>query len=365
MIKDRQKSPRKVNFGAGPAMLPEEVLAEASEAMCSFPESGMSVLEIPHRGKHFRAILEEAEDLVRELCGISSDYHVFWLQGGRLQFAMVPMNFLDHTSSAGYIDTGHWSGEAAAYARHYGAVEMVSSGKSSSYRRLPEWPGLPAHSLAYLHCTTNNTIYGTQWPVIPAGHVPLIADMSSDIFSMKRDYHHCAMFYAVAQKNLGAAGNTLVVMHKDLLQRQVRDLPPILCYAAYAAERSLVNTPPVFTIYVSLLMLRWIKSRTIAALEQENREKASLLYREIDRNTLFCPAVEDAASRSLMNVCFRLADPGGEQAFIDICEQNHIAGIAGHRSVGGFRASLYNAVTKDQVTALVAVMQAFEENNLK
>lgn len=350
-----------INFNAGPAALPKEVTKQASEAVIDYNNTGLSILEIAHRGKHFDAILEESKQMVKELCGLTDDYEVLWLQGGgRLQFAMIPMNFLPENGSAGYIDSGHWSTEAMEYARYYGKVQMVTSSKTDNYTHLPEWPQSIDESLRYLHFTTNNTIYGTQWPAIPQANVPLMADMSSDIFSLKRDYTNCALFYAVAQKNLGATGNTLVVLRKDLLGKIVRTIPPMLNFKDQVEKSSVLNTPPVFSIYVSLLTLRWIKAKGIDAIEKENNEKAALLYNELDRNPLFHAPVQKE-SRSKMNVVFHGTNKEMEQQFLDLCKQNDITGIEGHRSVGAFRASLYNAISLADVQKLVSLMQAFEK----
>lgn len=350
----------KINFGAGPAALPEEVLKEASGAVINYEDTGLSILEIQHRSTWFDNILEESKALVKELCGLNDDYEVLWLQGGgRLQFCMVPMNFLGETGTAGYIDSGAWASEAIEYAKYYGNVSVLSSSKEDNYTHLPQWPtDIPA-SLSYLHFTTNNTIYGTQWPDIPATPVPLVADMSSDIFSRRIDYGNCAMFYAVAQKNIGPAGATLVVIKKQFLQQIKRKLPPMLDYYAHVKKNSVLNTAPVFAIYVSLLTLRWTKQKGIETIEKENDRKAQLLYSEIERNSIFSPIAEPA-SQSKMNVCFGVTKPEWEKLFINHCGQKNITGIEGHRSVGSFRVSLYNAIPLSAVELLVATMKEFE-----
>lgn len=353
----------KINFGAGPAALPQEVLQQASEAVIEYGNSGLSVLEIAHRGRDFTAILEESKSLVRELCGLNNDYEVIWLQGGgRLQFCMVPMNFLLKGTTAGYIDSGTWSSDAISYASLYGDVRVLASSKEYNYTRLPEWPAEIPQSLSYLHITTNNTIYGTQWPEeIPFADVSLIADMSSDILCRKRDYTRYAMFYAAAQKNLGAAGNTLVVIHKEQLKKINTGLPPMLDYAAHVSKNSVLNTPPVYAIYVSLLMLRWTKAKGIETIETENLQKAELLYNEIGRNSLFTANVT-SESRSIMNVCFTAVNEAYAEPFISFCEQEGITGIKGHRSTGGFRVSLYNAIPLAAVEKLVSAMRDFEQH---
>lgn len=354
---------RKLNFNAGPAVLPEVVLKEASEAVINYNNTGTSILSIPHRGKHFSDILEESKALVRELCELSDDYEVLWMQGGgRMQFTMIPANYLGDNDIAGYIDSGNWSADAIKNALHYGKVQVLTSSKEDNYIHLPEWPQSIPSNLAYLHMTTNNTIYGTQWQELPQINVPLIADMSSDIFSKRMNYNNCAMFYAVAQKNIGPAGATLVVTHKDMLKRTKRALPPMLDYAMHVNKNSVLNTPPVFPIYVSLLTLRWIKSKGVEVLENDNKRKASLLYDEIERNALFSSPVS-CNDRSLMNACFVAKDEAIEKLFTEFVEENGIINIKGHRSVGGFRMSMYNAVTVKDIQYLVAVMQEFELNH--
>lgn len=348
-----------INFGPGPAMLPQEVLQQASEAIVNYDNTGLSILEIPHRGKYFDNILEESKALVKELCGLNDGYEVLWLHGGgRLQFCMVPLNFLD--GAAGYIDSGHWANEAMSYARYYGNVEVLSSSKDDNYTHLPEWPKEIPSSLSYLHFTTNNTIFGTQWPEIPKTNIPQIADMSSDIFSRKMEYSNCAMFYAVAQKNIGPAGTTLAVVRKDMLSRIKRTIPPMLDYAAHVSKGSVLNTPPVFAIYTSLLTLRWTKAKGIETIEQDNRAKAKLLYEEISRNSLFHTVIK-VSDRSMMNACFAAVQKEHEKSFINFCTERNITGVEGHRSVGAFRASLYNAISLQDVQELVQAMQDFEQ----
>ncbi len=354
----------KINFNAGPAALPLSVMEEASQAVMNYNNTGLSILSISHRGKLFTEILEESKQLVKELCGLDDEYEVLWLHGGgRLQFSMIPMNFLAENDTAGYIDSGYWASDAIEYAKYYGNVAVLASSKDKNYTELPRWPADGTSGLAYLHFTTNNTIYGTQWKSIPKADVPLIADMSSDIFSKHIDYTNCDMFYAVAQKNIGAVGATLVVIKKEMLHKIVRVLPPMLNYASHAKANSVLNTSPVFSIYTALLMLRWTKQKGIAAIEKENTEKAKLLYDEIHRNSLFTCNIKHT-DRSMMNVCFTCHNPQHEKSFIDFCEERNITGIEGHRSVGAFRVSLYNAITLADVAHLVTVMKQFEiENN--
>jgi phosphoserine aminotransferase len=349
----------KINLNAGPAALPPEVLHEAAKAVNKYKKTGLSILELPHRGTEFAEILAESRHLVKKLCGLDDNYEPLWLHGGgRQQFCMIPMNFLPEMGAAGYIDSGHWADEAQQYAAQYGDAQILASSKKSHYNRLPDWPSKIPAKLAYVHLTTNNTIYGTQWGQVPDIKAPLIADMSSDIFSRKHDYSKYSLFYAAVQKNLGVAGIALAVIRKDLLKRKVRELPPMLSYDAQVKEGSNLNTANVFGIYVSLLMLRWIESRGIAAIEKENKQKAKLLYDILDNSSSFTPYVTEKTHRSLMNVCFTAKTLEAEQKLLALCEENDITGIKGHRSVGGFRASLYNAVPLDWVQHLVELIKS-------
>jgi phosphoserine aminotransferase len=351
---------KKINFNAGPAALPESVLQQASEAVIDYNGTGLSILEIPHRGRLFDAIMEESRALVKELCGLNEDYEVLWMQGGRLQFSMIPMNFLAADSVAGYVDSGHWAAEAMADAGRYGKVEVLASSREQGYTFCPTLPQELPDDFAYVYLTSNNTIYGTQYRELPRLKVPLVVDMSSDILSMKRDYTACSFFYAVAQKNLGTAGVTLVVIRKDMLQRICRSLPPMLDYAAHVRAGSVLNTPPVFNIYTSLLSLRWLKARGIDAVEQENRLKATMVYEALERNPLFYLPVE-RDSRSLMNVVFKAKDAAAEATFLERCTEHGITGVKGHRSAGGFRVSLYNAIPLTAVETLVDVLRETAE----
>lgn len=353
-------------FGSGPATLPAEVLMEAAEAVKAYKSSGLSILEIPHRGPLFADILDESRELVRELCSLSPDQEVLWMQGGgRLQFCMIPMNFLPSDGKAGYIDSGHWAHSASESAAYYGDVVNLASSADIGYSALPEWPSTVPQDLSYLHFTTNNTIYGTQWRDVPHSQVPLIADMSSDILSCHRDYSDYGLFYACAQKNIGPTGVTLVVIKNSMLDRKARRLPAMLDYSAHISQGSLLNTPPVFAIYTSLLMLRWTKQKTIAVLERESLEKSELLYQEIERNSLFSPSVTVKEHRSRMNICFRGSSSEVEEGFKIHCAANNITGLEGHRTAGGFRASLYNGVSVSSVRHLVATMQEYEHQHHK
>ncbi len=352
---------RQINFNAGPAALPREVLQQAAQSVIEYAGTGLSILELPHRSREFKEIIEESKALVKDICGIGDDYEVIWLQGGgRMQFCMVPMNFMSPGASAGYIDSGKWAADAAKYAGFYGKALVLESSKQTNYNKLPDWPSAIHPALSYVHFTTNNTIYGTQWKSVPATGVPLIADMSSDIFSRRHDYSKYSLFYAVAQKNIGAAGNTMVVIRKDMLARIKNTLPPMLDYRAHVKENSILNTSNVFGIYVSLLMLRWTKSQGIYTIERNNIEKAKLLYETLDISTRFKAYVSEPEHRSIMNVCFTAISPEAEKDLLSLCAENGITGIKGHRSVGGFRVSLYNAVTLKDVEQLVWVMKEIE-----
>ena len=350
---------RKINFGAGPATLPIEVLQLAANAVLDFDGRGISILELPHRGKEFNAIIEESKLIVRELCQLDDNYEVLWLQGGgRQQFCMVPMNFLDQNGTAGYVDSGHWSSEAMKYAGHYGNAAVIASSKNTGYNRLPNLPDVLPKGLAYIHFTTNNTIYGTQLQDIPLSGSPLVADMSSDIFSCNRDHSKYDLFYAAAQKNIGIAGIGLVVLRREMLEKQVRTLPPMFDYKENVRENSVLNTANVFGIYTSLLMLRWIKSKGIDNIEKENIAKAALLYNAIDNNSSFLPYVNEKSHRSNMNVCFNARNIEIENRFLQLCREQNITGVKGHRLVGGFRVSLYNAITLDSVKILTQIINS-------
>lgn len=352
----------KLYFGAGPAALPEEVLQQASEAVIDYKPAGLSILEIPHRGKHFQQILDEANALVLELCGLNSDYEVLWLQGGgRLQFCMVPMNFARPNVAMGYIDSGHWANEAIKAAQYFGSVKIIASSENQAYSQLPELPVQLPKDLSFVHYTTNNTIYGTQWKNLPKVEVSMIADMSSDFLAVERPFVDLDLFYACAQKNIGPAGVTLVVVKKEMLKKCSPELAPMLSYAHHVQQKSLFNTPPVFAIYTSLLMMRWTKAKGLNNLWQTNQQKATLLYQEVERNTLFKPTVLKETDRSLMNVCFVGINKQVENDFLTFCSKQEIKGIEGHRLVGGFRVSLYNAVSLEAVQLLISAMQTFEQ----
>jgi phosphoserine aminotransferase len=348
------------NFNAGPSFLPQSVLQQASEAIINFNNSGLSILEIGHRTPLFESVMEEARSLIRELMQLDNDHEVLFLHGGATtQFMQVPMNLLPKEGTASYADTGVWSTKAIKEARLYGNVNIVCSSKEKNYNYIPK-DFVVANESTYFHITTNNTIYGTQWQKIPEVSMPLIADMSSDILSRNLDFNSFDLIFAGAQKNMGAAGATLVVVNKKILGKLNRAIPPIMDYQNHIQAKSMLNTPPVFAVYVSMLTLRWLKENGgVEAIEKLNNQKSALLYDTIDNSKIFKGTVvkED---RSKMNVCFVMEDPEKEKAFLEFAKQNNIYGIKGHRSVGGFRASLYNALPLNSVQFLADRMKEFE-----
>ena len=349
------------NFNAGPSILPKEVFEQAAAAILNFNNSGLSILEFGHRTPEFTAVMKEARGLVKELMYLDDDHQVLFLHGGAsTQFMQVPMNLLDAKDSGAYTDTGVWGTKAIKEAKLFGKVDVVCSSKDKNYSYIPKDFAVP-NDAKYLHITTNNTIYGTQWQKIPATSNMLIADMSSDIMSRVLDFNKYDLIYAGAQKNMGAAGVNIVIVNQNILGKIKRPIPTMMDYRNHIAEGSMLNTPPVFAVYVCMLTLRWLKAQGgVAALEKLNNEKAALLYKEIDENDLFegTAAKED---RSKMNVCFVMKDPSLEDAFLKYTETFGIAAIKGHRSVGGFRASLYNALPISSVAVLVDAMKTFAE----
>jgi phosphoserine aminotransferase len=351
------------NFSAGPAILPREAMEAGSRACLEFRGMGMSLLEISHRSKEYEAVVDEACALVRELLGVSNDYHVLFLQGGAsLQFAMVPMNLLGEGETAAYTDTGMWANKAIKEAKLFGNVKIVASSKDANYAFIPKDFTVPADA-KYFHVTSNNTIFGTQLQEFPESPVPLVSDMSSDIFSRPVDVSKFGLIYAGAQKNMGIAGATLVIVRKDLVGKAKRPLPSMLDYKVHAENGSMFNTPPAFAIYMALETLKWVKAQGgLTAMQKRNEEKAAMLYAEIDDNPLFkgtC-AAED---RSRMNVTFVMSRPELEGAFLKEAEATGLSGLKGHRSVGGFRASIYNAMGLDGVQALVNLMRDFSKRS--
>jgi phosphoserine aminotransferase len=354
------------NFAAGPAVLPLEVLEEAQRDLVSLPGLGMSVLEISHRSKTFEDIIQGCERDMRTLAGIPDNYKVLFLQGGAsLQFSMVPMNLLPQGGSADYIVTGVWSQKAVKEAKRVGGVKIAGSTESENFARTPKLSELTLDpNAAYVHMTSNNTIYGTEWQWLPeTGNVPLVSDMSSDIFSRPVDVAKHAMIYAGAQKNLAPAGVTIAIIREDLLERSPSTLPTMLNYKVHADNQSLYNTPPVFPIYIMRLVMTWLlKNGGLAAVEQVNTRKADKLYGEIDRTGFYRGhAAKD--SRSRMNVTFRLPSEELEKKFAKEATAAGLDGLKGHRSVGGMRASIYNAFPEAGVDALVQFMREFEKKN--
>ncbi|KEQ31331.1 3-phosphoserine/phosphohydroxythreonine transaminase [Pedobacter antarcticus] len=352
------------NFGAGPCILPQEVFRQASQAVLDFKD-GLSILEISHRTPEFEAVVTEAVKLVKELLNVPEGYSVLFLQGGAsLQFAMVPMNLLSEGQTASYLDTGVWANKAIKEVKYFGNAHIVASSKDANYTFIPKDYSIPEDS-AYFHCTSNNTIYGTEMFSLPETNVPIVCDMSSDIMSRVIDVSKYDLIYAGAQKNIGPAGTTVVIVKDEILGKTTNKIPSMLDYTQHIGGGSMYNTPPVFSIYVAMLNLRWLKSKGgVAEIEKENIAKARTLYTEIDRNPLFkgtC-AVED---RSRMNVCFVMEDKELEKEFLKLAEENGIEGIKGHRSVGGFRASIYNALSITSVHRLVELMQIFAEKHQK
>ena len=350
------------NFSAGPAILPASVMAEAAEAVRDFNGSGLSILEISHRSKDFIAVMDEAFALVRELLGLSDDYAVLFLSGGASsQFFMSAMNLLNENEAAGYVNTGTWSSKAIKEAKLFGEVKELASSKDTNFSYIPKGYAIP-DDLKYVHITSNNTIFGTQFQEFPKTDLPLVADMSSDIFSRPLPVDRFGIIYAGAQKNMGPAGVTLVIVRKDLLGKVDRAIPSMLKYQTHIDGDSSFNTPPVFPIYVSMLTMRWIKEQGgLEAMVPRNEAKAKLIYDEIDRNPMFKGVVTDVADRSLMNATFILQDQYAalEKEFLAAAAAANCDGIKGHRSAGGFRASIYNSMEQESVQALVDVMQAF------
>ena len=355
------------NFSAGPAVLPESVLRKAQEAIWNAGGSGIGILEHSHRGKLFERVINEAEEACRNLGGIPDNYRVLFLQGGAsLQFAMVPMNFLSADRTADYLVTGVWSQKAVKEAKALGKVHIAVTGEATNFDRIPQ-PEEIRYSAnpAYVHITTNNTIYGTQWrtePPVPSG-VPLVADTSSDMYSRPIDIRKYGIIYAGAQKNLGPSGVVLVIIRDDLVEAGSKTVPTMLQYRTHAGESSLYNTPPTFGIYVMGEVFKWIQAEGgLAGMAEHNEAKARLLYEFIDNSDFFRGTVQPD-SRSRMNVCFRAPTEELEAKFISEATKRGLDGLKGHRSAGGMRASIYNACPRRAVEALVAFMKEFERAN--
>ncbi len=351
---------KKHNFSAGPCILPQEVLQKASEAILNFNDDNLSLIEISHRSKPFVAVMEKARSLALELLGLENKgYKALFLQGGAsTEFLMVAYNLLN--KKAAYLNTGAWSDKALKEAKLFGEVVEVASSKGKKFSYIPKDFSIPEDA-DYFHCTSNNTVAGTQIKQFPETNVPLVCDMSSDIFSRKLDFEKFDIIYAGAQKNMGPAGTTLVIIKEDVLGKVEREIPSMLNYQVHIDKDSMFNTPSVFAVYVSMLTLEWLKDLGgIEYIEEVNNKKAALLYAEIDRNPLF-KGIVAKEDRSTMNATFNLVDESHKETFDKLCAEAGINGINGHRSVGGYRASMYNALPLYSVQALVDVMQALEK----
>jgi phosphoserine aminotransferase len=348
------------NFSAGPGILPADVLKQAAEACINFDNLNLSLLEISHRSKNFEAVMDESRELVKELLGLGSGWQVLYLGGGAsLQFAMVPYNLLRTDGFAAYVNTGVWASKAIKEAKLIGDTRVIASSEDKKFTFVPKGYEIPADA-DYLHITSNNTIYGTQMKSFPTSPVPVVCDMSSDIFSREVNGNDFGLIYAGAQKNMGPAGSTMVAVREDLLGKTGRKMLSMLDYQVHIKGGSMYNTPPVFPIYVTMLTLRWLKANGgVKWIEGINNAKAAAMYAEIDRNSLFTgtTAVED---RSHMNATFVMTKPELEPEFDKMWKAAGISGIRGHRDVGGYRASLYNALPLESVQVLVEAMKEFE-----
>ena len=349
------------NFSAGPCVLPAPVLRQAADAVLDFDDLNLSLIEISHRSKNFVKVMEEAQALVRELMDVPAGYSVLFLQGGAsLEFITVPYNLMTEGGTAAYLDTGTWSAKAIKEAGKLGNVDVVASSKDKNYNYIPKAYSIPGNA-EYFHCTSNNTIFGTQLKDFPKTDTLMVCDMSSDIMSRRINVADFDLIYAGAQKNIGPAGATLVIVKDEILGKSGRDIPSYLDYQVHIAKDSMFNTPPVFSIYVSMLTMRWLKENGgVPHIEQVNKQKAELIYGEIDRNPLFTgtAASED---RSTMNACFLPSEEVDTEEFDRMWQDAGISGINGHRSVGGYRASMYNALEPESVRVLVDVMRDYEK----
>ena len=348
------------NFSAGPGILPADVLKQASDACVNFESLNLSLLEISHRSKNYENVMDEARSIIKEIFEVGDNYEVIYLGGGAsLQFAMVPYNLLSENGTAAYLNTGVWSTKAIKEAKIIGNTKVIASSEDKNFNYIPKAYEIPTDA-DYFHITSNNTIFGTQIKKFPKSSIPLVCDMSSDIFSRKVNANDFALIYAGAQKNMGPAGCTMVMVKKDALGKTGRKMLSMLDYQVHIKGGSMYNTPPVFPIYVTLLTLKWLKQNGgIAWIEKINQQKSDCLYNEIDRNSLFVgtTAIED---RSHMNACFLTTKPELEVEFDKMWNDANISGIRGHRDVGGYRASLYNALPLESVQVLVDVMKEFE-----
>jgi phosphoserine aminotransferase len=350
------------NFSAGPGILPAEVLKQASEACLNFDNMNLSLLEISHRSKNFEAVMDESRNLVKELLGLGNGWQVLYLGGGAsLQFAMVPYNLLRTDGSAAYVNTGVWASKAIKEAKMIGNTQVIASSEDKKFTYVPKGYEIPKDA-DYLHITSNNTIYGTEMKTFPDSPVPVVCDMSSDIFAKKVDGNKFGLIYAGAQKNMGPAGTTMVAVREDLLGKTGRKMLSMLDYQVHIKGGSMYNTPPVFSVYVCMLTLRWLKQNGgLDWIESINKAKATAMYNEVDRNSLFTGTVTDKEDRSWMNATFVMTKPELEPEFDKLWKEAGISGIRGHRDVGGYRASLYNALPLESVQVLVEVMQEFEK----
>lgn len=354
------------NFSAGPAVLPLAVLKKAQEEMVDYRGTGMSVMEMSHRSKDYMAIIEGAEKSLRKLMNIPDNYKVLFLQGGAsTQFAMVPLNLFSQAKKADYVITGSWSKKAHSEAKRYGAIKVVASSEDKNFSYIPKLTrDMFSPDADYVHITTNNTIYGTCFPELPdTGNVPLVADMSSDILSKEYDVTKFGLIYAGAQKNIGPAGVTIVIVREDLIGHPLDITPTMLNYKIHADEGSMYNTPPCYTIYIAGLVFEWmLENGGVKAMEKLNREKAAILYDYLDQSKLFKGTVEPR-SRSLMNIPFITGSEELDTKFISEASKKGLKTLKGHRSVGGMRASIYNAMPREGVEALVSFMKEFEKAN--
>lgn len=350
---------RQHNFNSGPSILPQQVLQEAAKAIIDFNGIGLSLLEVGHRTTHFVAVIEEAKQLVKELMQLNDEYEVLFLHGGATtQFMQIPMNLLDTNATAAYIDNGIWGNKAIKEANLFGNVSVIASSADKNHTYINQHFDIPANA-AYLHITSNNTVEGTQWHQFPTTDVPLIADMSSDIFSRQIDFNKFSLIYAGAQKNMGAAGVNLVVVKKSVLGKIERKIPAIMDYRNHIEAGSLLNTPPVFAIYVAMLTLRWIKQEGgLETMERNAIAKSTLLYNTIDSLPLFNCRI-DKTSRSNMNAVFFIDNEDLQNKFLEECKANGMVGVKGYRTVGGIRVSMYNALAMESVLAITDLMKSF------
>lgn len=352
---------KKHNFSAGPCILPQEVLKQASESVLNFNNDNLSLIEISHRSKPFVDVMENAKRLVRELLSVPKNYSILFLQGGAsLEFLMAPYNLLSINGKCGYINTGAWSEKAIKEAKNLGETLIIGDSSDRNFNYIPKNLNIPS-DLDYLHYTSNNTIYGTQFKSLPSTSDILVCDMSSDIFSQKIEVNKFGLIYAGAQKNMGPAGTTLVIVNNDILGKTERNIPTMLDYSVHINKESMFNTPPVFPIYVSMLTLQWLKDLGgVEEIEKINKKKAQILYDEIDRNSMF-EGFAHNDDRSTMNVTFNIINESLQEKFDFLCNNNGINGLKGHRSVGGYRASIYNALPISSVEHLINLMQKFEK----